>query len=567
MADNNLKIGDAKSLNSFRKPTQEKPVKELAGKHTPKPETPPELVGPVQPDSSELKNIVSNTSAQTDISAEALTELSNLNVIAADISTKLTVLSNALKEKYEKVKVETPQVDKEESTSEVIADKFKDNSNETPKVEVTVPPKPSKPSNELLDNSDKEEKSERQKDAKDHMVLTALDGIKTTIFKGFEKSTSVADKISALLFKTSLTNAAKQAALLVGLAAIILAIDTIKILWSKWGADVMAKLDEWGTTLAGWWETFKEWAGTFADLKNAFDTMTASFMDIANAFVNGDWMGLAVALGKVFKDTLDLVSGTLIRILTKVISSALSYFGFKDKAKDVEAFGLDAYQQLTGNQLSAENQKKVAERKAKEESKSGKVASEQDAGLLGYIPTDWKNQLGLNNEFRQRAIEADKRDKSTRDKLSDNDKAEAIASTESARNSVERFRDIADSYDPNNKAQKDKFDKAKGEAQQAVNNIKNAPNMKAELQKQIVEASQMTSKYVAKPAPSKEKQDVKSASSIKQAEAAKNKKAQAQSQVNANVTNTVINSNKAVNVQRPITSSRAPGIFGATKVN
>lgn len=489
-----------------------------------------------------------------------------------EISAKLSVLSERLKVKYEGASSATSTVPTV-TTADALAERLDSIDPPQPKQQGWMPmpvPVQPKPSEDLLNKPKEEGKSSGEvkgaPDESDTPKVGAIATIGNIAKKGFDKTFGVVDKISGLLFKMSVKQIANMAMISAAIFAIILSIDLLKIAWQAWGEKILAKFEEWAEMFKGWWTDFKGWASSFSDLTTAFEGMKGDFMGIRNAWEAGDFPGLAKALGVTFKDAIMTLSGTLDRLVTKLISTVLDKLGFDTAAKAVEAEGLQRYQGKTNNKLSDENQKKVAEEQLRREKNDNLTPTQR--GLTSFLPDKLRKGWALSdNEYDQ--IQAEKKDQASRQGMSKDEQVKVVAATNEAREAVARFKNIADNYDPNNKGQKAQFDKYKKEAQTYVNNgeLSKSPTVKAELQKQIDSISKAKEKNVVAPEKSMNSKDAQTATNIKVAEAQRQNQAQQKASGTANVQNNIVKNSRNYNVQAPVTSTTAPGVFGATKVN
>ncbi|ADG60101.1 baseplate hub subunit and tail length [Acinetobacter phage Acj9] len=504
---------------------------------------------------------------------EQLEETKYLSNTADEISAKLSVLSERLKVKYDAASPDAPPVVRDNSTAEVLADRLDAQSEEQPKKQAWMPqpmPVEKKPSDDLLSKSEDKGSKEGVKGAPNEStipMIAAVKGVGSVVKAGFNKSIGIVDKISNLLFKMSVKQIADAALMGAAIFGIILSIDLLKAAWAAWGEKIMAKVEEWTTIFKGWWEGFKGWASSFSDLTTAFEGMRGDFMGIRNAWESGDWPSLAKALGTTIKDGLMTLSGILDRLFTKVLSTILDKVGLGKAAKAVEAEGLQRYQGKTNNKLSDENQKKLAEEQIRREKKDGLTPTQR--GLTSFLPDKMRKGWALtDNEYNQ--IQAEKKDKAATKNLSHDDQVKVTAATNEAREAVARFKNIADNYDPNKKDQAAQFDKYKKEAQAYISKpeLAKSPAVKAELEAQVAAISKgKGGKASVAPEKSANSQDSGTVKNIKVAEAQRAANKNASPAGNTVIQTNVAKTNKNVHVQAPVTSTTAPGVYGATKVN
>lgn len=514
---------------------------------------------------------------QLDVQETGVAAQEESNTILEDIregtnvvSTKLTVLSDRLREKYEAANQATTDVPEpvaaaDQTTSEALADRNRPTDVRTePELPPIVEPAP-RPSEDLTSNNAVEG---GPKGAGPAMLLNGVLAVKNAVSTGFAKSTSIADRISGMLFKFTVTQAANAAKIVAAIFAIILGIDILKAMWAAWGEKIMAKFDEWSAKLSEWWDGVKSWATYFVDMKDAFEGMQGDLMGIRNAWESGDWPALAKSIGIAFLDGMKTLQGILDRLFTKFLSTILDKLGFKDAAKAVEAEGLQRYQNMTNNRLSEENQKKLAEEQLRREKKDNLTPTQR--GITSFLPDKFRKFVGILDDNEMGQIEAEKKDQATRQSLSKDDQVKNVAAANEAREAVARLKNVVDNANPNNKEQMAKVDKYKKEAQQYVNNaaLAKTPTIQAELKNQLEALTPKNSvKNNVKPEQSANANDTQVAKNILTLEAQKRAETVAAGSNIVNASTNIVKNSKSVNVQAPITNTYAPGVYKATGVN
>ncbi|QQM13941.1 tape measure protein [Acinetobacter phage Morttis] len=553
------------SLRRAPKPSEDAPANDENFDTVPEPEA---------IDGASISGIENNTSAQVEVSKLSLglqdyqtQQLQEIANSAVEISSKLSILGDRLKQKYEaSIPVADAPIANADSTSEVLANKLKPEAKEqVAPAPIEIAPKEKKPSEDLLSGGPKVDGAPNVGPA---LVVNAISSVKGAIVEGFKKSTSIADKISGMLFKFTVSQAVGAAKIALAIAAIILGIDLLKIAWQVWGDKIMKKFEEWTETFSKWWDGFKEWSSYFSDMKDSFEGMKGDLTGIRNAWESGDWPALASAIGTAFIDGIKTLSGILDRVITKLISTILDKLGFSKAAKAIEAEGLQNYQNMTNNRLSPENQRKLAEEQLRREKSDGLTPTQR--GKTSFLPDSWRKSLGLISKDEYSQIQAEKKDQAARRGLSHEDQIKAIAASNEARESIARFKNIADNVNPNDAKQVAEADKYKKEAQQYINSpgLALVPSVKAELQSQLDNYKMKSSTNTAvKPDKSANTKDTQLVQNIKVAEAQKAAAQTKASTSTANVQTNIVKTNKSYNVQTPITGTRAPGVFRATGVN
>lgn len=492
--------------------------------------------------------------------------LEDIAASSNEISAKLSVLSDRLAEKYQAANDAEIEPVSADTTSETLINHAEPEVKTEPEKVPEIVKDEKKPSNNLIEESSDVKGAPSTAQMK---LIGAVDGVTTAVKTGFQKSVGVADKISGMLFKFTVSQAVNAAKIAAAIFAIILGIDILKALWAAWGDKIIAKFEEWSAKLSEWWEGFKEWSTYFSDMKFSLEGMQGDLLGIKNAWESGDWPALAASIGGAFLDGIKTLQGLFERAVTKLISTLLDKLGFKTAAKAVEAEGLQNYQNMTNNRLSEENQKKLAEEQLRREKSDGLTPTQR--GVTSFLPDKFRNAIGILKDNELSQIEAEKKDQATRKGLSKEDQIKNVAAANEAREAVARVKNLADNVNPANKGQMATLDKYKKEAQAYINNdaLAKTPTIKVELQRQLdsMKVAADVKKNV-KPDSAAEAKETQQARNIKIAEI---QKAAAQStaaaQTVANVQQNVVKKSTSYNVHAPVTSTTAPGIFHATKVN
>ncbi|EQA7786667.1 hypothetical protein ACX818_001252 [Acinetobacter baumannii] len=504
-----------------------------------------------------------------DVNVNQENTLNEISASTAEISAKLSVLSDKLREKYNStVSASEVPIENADTTSEVLAGKLRDDKPSDDKTLPQLIQVDPKPSNSLLNNSEESKVEGAPSTGKFGLLLDGINSLKGAVVGGFKKSIGITDKISSMLLKYSVTQAVQAAKLAAAVFAIILGLDLLRIAWQVWGEKIMAKFEEWSKVFSDWWDGFKEWSSYFKDMKYSFEGMQGDLMGIRNAWESGNWPALAAAIGTAFLDGIKTLSGMIDRVITKLISTLLDKLGFSKAAKAVEAEGLQRYQNMGNNRLDPENQRKLAEEQLRREKNDGLTPTQR--GVTSFLPDTWRKNLGLISDDEYGQIQAEKKDQAARKGLSHEDQVKNVAATNEAREAIARYRNIAENVNPNNKSDLEKADKYKKEAQQYINSpgVALTPSVKAELQAQLNSISSKSNiKSKVQPAQSAEAKETQLVKSIKTSEANKAKASQTQPTGTANVQTNIVKTNKSYNIQNPITSTRAPGVFKATGVN
>lgn len=515
-----------------------------------------------------LQNIDDKLKNQNDAIVEETSIEKDQKESLDKISNKLDVLSEKLSEKYVNEKGE--KIKKKGTTSELLKDESplsEGQSEEKTPAEKLFPEKKEEKvkSKELLDNKPDEgnKPGKELTSLKDNVMEKGFDKVSGLLKSGFKSTVSAYDKVANFLFKNSLKQAIEFGKMALALFALIVAIDVIRAYWAVWGDKVLAKMDEWATTLSGWWDAFVDWSTGFTETTaNIFENMGANLMEIKNAWTSGDWPALTLAIGKGIVDFGKTILAGLVRAVATVLSSVLRAFGMDEKADRVEANGILAQQTLTDSKLTDDQQRKLAENQIIRE----KEHKEQENGkgvVAKSIGKAWDFVRGGPSAEESAAIS----DVESRSKLSHEDNVKSIMATNEAKAALARYKKVADAADPNNKDQMDKVDKYRDEAKEYLSKkeLDFSPETKKLLESQFKSVT-TKAKPVAKPASAANSDNNKIANSITANSQPKIGTQQPQ-QSTANIQNTFLNNSRSIHVQSPVTSTNAPGIFKSTGTN
>lgn len=290
---------------------------------------------------------VQDVVAGTELTAEAITEQSNQSKALSDaLNEKISKLSNMLEAKF--AGISTPP---DGSSLKVIEDSVPEAPKaETPKVPAVIedilPPEDNKPDAEFVPEPPKKD-SDEGKEGDKTSLSDKIEALTKITEKGFKASVSVADRISGMLFKYTITALAETAKFAAGLLLLIFGIDAIRVYFqyfmkqfeSGW-KEFSDKFKEWGPLLEG----LMTWA------KNA-ETM----------FSEKNWLGLAEAIVRGMVNLTKNMAQLIMLGISKLISAILSKIpGMGEMAENIEASGLMSYQQNTGARLDEEDQTKIA---------------------------------------------------------------------------------------------------------------------------------------------------------------------------------------------------------------
>ena len=516
-------------------------------------------------DSAEdIKNQVSDVVEGTELSAEASEKTTEAvkdhTEVSERISDKLSKLSKLLSEKLGVSALSGPNP---ESAATVIPEALPVAEFPAPvALPAVIPPHENNDPNDAIfppvpqdDSPTDENKRESEADKKESKELFN-DLLKTTK-TGFKATIGITDKIAGMLFKytvSALAETAKMAGMIFG---VILLIDVIKANFKYWSDKFSANFDEFSEQAGVWGTTLSSIFGTLENIQKFWEA--------------GDWGGLITAIvtgvGKVLYNL-----GEIIQLgMAKVTSAILSVIpGLGDAALSVEGAALEGFQEHTGNQLSDKDQETVAKYQ------SAKIENGENLFDKLQSGRTWlKNKISGDKNVGD-YVSDDDRD-AEREKLKamkPEERIEVLKKANEARAAIIRFERRLDDVNPDNKQSVAAVDKAYEslKAQVGDSDLNKTSTTKKELDSRLSEAKAKLDELKqteAKPAPISESDDAKKVSAIEKAKAQASVEKAATTQTGGTLVNTnnVVNNSKTVNNHAPITSSSAPGVFGATKVN
>lgn len=413
---------------------------------------------------------------------------------------------------------------------------------------------PTTPANPQDDSQkrDEDEKKKRDSELLDNLLKTTKTGFKATI--------GITDKIAGMLFKytvTAVIEAAKMAALLF---SIVLGIDILMKHFKYWSDKFTSDFDAFSTEAGAWGSTLASIFGTLENIQKFWEA--------------GDWSGLAVAIVKGVTEILYNLGELISLGMSKVAAAILSVIpGMGDTALSIEGAALEGFQERTGNALSEEDQSTVAKYQSSKIEKGENLFDKFSSGktwILNKITGD-----ANNSDFVDDKEIADQNEKLKA--MKPEEREQVLKKGNEARAAIVRFDKYMESVNPSNKRSVQAADKAYSDlqAQLSDSDLNKSATTKKELNGRMAAA---TAKYEkmkgveAKPAPPSESDDSKKVESIEKAKAADKAASTSGSAAGAgaaNLFNTVnsINNSKTINTGNPVTSTTAPGVFGATNVN
>lgn len=389
-----------------------------------------------------------------------------------------------------------------------------------------------------------------------------LDDLLKSTKGGFKAVVSVTDKIASMLFKYTVTALANTAKFAAQILAVIFAIDSVRVYFQYFMKQFQAGWDEFN-------DKFKEWGpileGLMTFAKNA-----------ENMFSERNWIGLAEAIIKGMVNLTKNMANLLMLGINKLTASILRTIpGMSETADNIEARALMAYQQNTGATLDDEDQTKIAKYKdrvdAEEFESKQKEYSRYKNSPEGLTVAE---QYGSVSKETADEIRSGKIDDSFRN-LPEEERLEIIKKNDRAQADIIRLTETA-----NNIMKPDEIDKKN--AKKSYENIQRQlqdPSIKAapnslDTDKLLEKLNKSLEKFdtdIVKPQPIEQREEVQQASRV--GEGMKAKEAAMSPSAAGNAAGNLF---QQVNMQKtsktqynmpPQSSTPAPGMHGATRVN
>lgn len=481
---------------------------------------------------------------------ETSNESSKQTVILGAIRDKLSQLTSMLQQKVNILISEDTKLN--DTTEKILDEKLPDTTVDKP-VDVVGQVLPE------IDNKreDSKEISSAKEAAIGERFKLGVTAIVDAVKSGFKSTVSVADKISSMLFKYTISAVAKFALMVGAIFAIITGIDLLRINFKYWSEIVLGKINEWIENITKWTPWLE---GTFTALEG-----------IRTAWEKGDWPGLAEAiilgLGKMINEFANLISLGFY----KAISKALDALGFSNAAKGIEGFALQNYANNTDNALSEADQKKLAEyQNANLEKGAADISA--NGGVSAVLPMWLRKKLHLVTEAEANLNGAERKDRDALMKVPKEQRIETIMSIDNTKSALTRYENHSNSMNLGTERDNSKLDEMKKQLETMINdkNLDNVPTVKAEFKTRLAKIQDSIEKKrkAVKPQSAEKSRETVTINNIKKLDAIQNSNASTQgAKTTATVNNTLVKSNKSVNIVTPTTNTAAPGIYNGTGVN
>lgn len=518
----------------------------------------------------DVETAVADTTAGSELVAETVESGNSIaKDVGASLGSKLDRLTDLLQQKLINANIPTTGTSVQAVESAIPVKVV----NDEPSTEIVGPmlPVPAKVDNKpdadffpepVQESPDEKKKNEESKGK----FLGSIKDLTKSVKTGFNKSISVSDRIAGMLFKYTVTAAIEAAKMVALILGIVIGIDLLIIHFKYWSEKFTQAWDLFSTDFT----KFSSDTGTWGPLLQAIFESVESVQKFWEA---GDWGGLTVAIVEGLGSVLYNL-GELIQLGMAKLSAAILRIipGMSDTADEVEGRALENFQASTGAELKKEDQEKVANYQDK------RMNDELSTVSKGFDKVaNWKTRASnwIRGVDNKEALTTDEERDAEAEKLkslSPEDRKAALMKANEARAAMIRFEKYADSADMSKDSTVKSIEVAHADLKKRMDDpdLNNSPAAKKELKARFekIDASYNELK--------KTQPDVKPETSTKSSEAKqvqeinKNKAqpqpVQQQAPVISN-TNNVVKKNTVVHNMTPVTSTTAPGVFGATGVN
>lgn len=486
-------------------------------------------------------------------------ELRRLNDTAFKINSKLAQLSSMLKSKM--VGAESPGVSKQakgaESTAlEAIKDSlplevYQPSLEEllktlVPDLPATGSPTPF-PESPVTPPVDEEKKKKEEKESK----FDVKELLKTTK-AGFKASVGVADKISGMLFRYTVTAAAEAAKMAGMLFSLVLGFDVIRIHFKYW-----SKLLE--TSFA----SFDQKAGVWGKV---LEDILLTVRNVQDFWENGDYGKMIWEIVKgIFKVGNDLIEAMFLGI-SKLTAGVLRQFNFDGAADNVEGSAIERYADQTGTKVSDEDAEVYGRYKTKQFKEELKNTGANQAIRYGGSAEEYEK---MRKEKGIPLSDTEKLGLQTKN-MSDEDMAKMFAKEIQVKTDSDRLSRRTEDYKGRPERIKElEIQQKELRARIDDPSIKAAPVVQERLLKQADAVDEQLKKLTApepKPVPTQDSEQAKQVKQIEQnQQIINNNKEGDKSQVNVQQTNV---KNNSTHMHLPTqTATLAPGVSSYQKIN
>lgn len=395
---------------------------------------------------------------------------------------------------------------------------------------------------------EKEEKEESPQPDKDDDVQTAIDRIGDRIVKsldtGFKKTINVADSISSMLFKYTLTavlNFAKMAALVLSL---IMTFDVLSRHFSHW-----TKMFE---------ENYAEFKDQLGALATPFENVHGIITDLMNYFKSEEYVKMFVRLAQGAFDQMKYMVNMMMVGLAKLGATILRALGADDKADSLEASAISVAASEVGYTPSKEEEEVIGRVRKRE----AEDANNTDAN---WFEKQWRK---VNGEAEETDDEQSNRKK--RMEMAKNTSAEQFGRYDVLSGKINHVGVTAKKNETSpellNK-HRELLDDRSNEVEQSYQEGKLTKESYEQLRVEIDKQTKFLAEHektlvvptaAVKPAPEPEVSTVKSID--KEEKRMENKKIETAAQTNYHTKANIVKNQNQTIIQAPRTSSPGPGI-------
>lgn len=461
--------------------------------------------------------------------------------------------------------------DKLEKFSELLKEKLSLQGDTSPR---PIPSQSGTPDQEeSTDQPESEDKKNKKKsgDKKDVLPTKLIDKMKglvmdtkfgkmiTVMSGGFKGMMSIGNKISSTLFKMSVTAAiatAKTAALIFGL---IVGFDLLRI-YLKYFIDWIGK--KWDELTAAWGNYFKD----FGKLGTIFDSIDTGIGEIMNAFRTGEFPAIIQAILTAGARNLNTIGETIRLALVKGLASVIRSLGFKDAAEALETSAVQRYADNTHGNLSEKEQKQVAQKQS-EDIKAGK--DYQNRGLTSALPDSVRVSIGAISQTDANMAEAEKKATPALQQMSDTERESSLIKVNEVKKMMYDYKQHANATNVGNAADMKRLSNEYDQINVKLSDktFDKLPQVRSAIQTELFQSKQSVDIRTPQPQQPSKQDDVKTAQQIQKNQDADIAGIRQATNNTANVSNTKVVNNRTVQMQTPITGSRAPGVFGLGGIN
>lgn len=476
---------------------------------------------------------------------------SPLNKTAKDILSEVQSINQKISKFGEMLKEKLQQPTSEQPEPEV-------ENNSVPEAE----PSNKEQTEEKDDNKTYKKKKDSNTDSllKSLIMQTPLGKMIPTMNGGFGGLMKVGNKIASTLFTMSISAALETAKMAAMILALIVGFDLIKI-YLKYFIDWIGK--KWDELTASWEGYFKD----FGKFGTILDQICTGIGQVVNAFKTGDFPAIVTAIVKATANLYNKLGETIRFALTKGLAAVVRALGFKDTADDMDKWNEQKYADETNGNLTTKEEKDVAHRQS-EAIKKGEDYSNR--GYTSFMPLSWRNKLNIVDDDHYNVAQAEQKATPALQKMDDSTREDALVKINQVKKMAFDYKDHSEAANVGSSADMKRLDNEYNDIQARLSDkvFDQVPQIREAIRTELFQSKQAVDIRTPKSEQPSASEDVKTAQQIQ-----KNQDADIAGIVTnpgsstANVANTQINNSRNIQVQAPVTGSRAPGVFNSGGVN